>query len=113
MFSVLLAVIFICALVLVYLTNYIHQNVAFTYISISIITIIVYAHDKSKARRGLWRTKESTLHLLALLGGWPGAAIAQQILRHKSQKRAFRNRYWLTVIMNSSTLGWLIAYKYF
>lgn len=93
--------------------NLISKKIILFYIGISIITIIVYAHDKSKARRGLWRTKESTLHLLALLGGWPGAAIAQQVLRHKSQKRAFRNRYWLTVIMNSSTLGWLIAHKYF
>lgn len=32
------------------------------------------------------RTQESTLHGLSLLGGWPGALIAQQVLRHKSKK---------------------------
>ena len=43
-----------------------------------------------KAQLGAWRTQESTLHMLALTGGWPGAALAQQIFRHKSSKKTFR-----------------------
>ena len=60
------------------------------YLAMSSITFFFYYVDKSSAQKGEWRTPENTLHLLALLGGWPGALIAQQILRHKSQKITFR-----------------------
>ena len=75
----------------------------------SIVTFIAYASDKSKAQQNSWRTPESTLHFLALIGGWAGAAIAQQTLRHKSQKRDFRTVFWLTVIVNFGALTWLMS----
>lgn len=79
------------------------------YFGVSVITFILYASDKSKAKQGVWRTPESTLHLFALVGGWPGAAIAQQTLRHKSQKKEFRFMFWLTVIANLGVLAWLMS----
>ena len=63
------------------------QNVAVLYGAMSLVTFLVYAMDKSAARRGAGRTSETTLHLLALVGGWPGALLAQQWLRHKSCRR--------------------------
>ena len=75
----------------------------------SILTFFVYASDKSAARKGAWRTKESTLHLLSLAGGWPGALIAQQKLRHKSHKRSFRFVFWFTVLLNCSAFIWLLT----
>jgi uncharacterized membrane protein YsdA (DUF1294 family)/cold shock CspA family protein len=78
------------------------------YTLLSLLTYGFYAWDKSSAREGSWRTSESTLHLLALAGGWPGAAFAQQRLRHKSQKRAFRIVFWLTVIANIAALYWFV-----
>lgn len=66
----------------------------------SAVTFIVYAADKAAAARGAWRTSEGTLHLLSLVGGWPGALVAQQVLRHKSTKRAFRQVFWATVVLN-------------
>lgn len=83
------------------------KKILLGYFCISIITFLAYAFDKSKAQRGVWRTKESTLHLFSLIGGWPGAAVAQQFLRHKSQKRAFRMVFWLTSIVNATGLVWL------
>ena len=80
-----------------------------TYLSVSIITFIAYARDKSAARDGRWRTKESTLQLLALCGGWPGAIIAQQSLRHKSQKLSFRIGLWCMIALNSAGFIWLIS----
>lgn len=68
-------------------------------------TFLVYAIDKSAARRGAWRTSESRLHLLALLGGWPAAWWAQQLLHHKSVKSEFRAVYWATVLLNCMALG--------
>jgi uncharacterized membrane protein YsdA (DUF1294 family) len=70
------------------------------FILMSVITFIVYAMDKSAAKHGRWRTKERTLHFLALIGGWPGAFLAQRMLRHKSKKIAFKRIYWLTVFLN-------------
>lgn len=66
----------------------------------SIVAFATYAADKSAAQRGAWRTSEQTLHLLALLGGWPGALLAQQMLRHKSTKAEFRAVFWGTVMLN-------------
>ena len=43
---------------------------------------------------------ENALHLLALAGGWPGALLAQQFLRHKSTKQEFRQVFWVTVLLN-------------
>lgn len=74
--------------------------VAAWYVATSVITFSTYAIDKSAARRGAWRTPERTLHLLALAGGWPGALLAQQLLRHKTAKLQFRVTFWATVILN-------------
>jgi uncharacterized membrane protein YsdA (DUF1294 family) len=76
------------------------------YLVASLLTFIIYAVDKSAAKRGAWRTKESTLHLLALAGGWPGAIIAQQKLRHKSKKQSFRIVFWFTVLINIGAFIW-------
>lgn len=77
------------------------------YLAVSLLTFMVYAMDKSAARRGTWRTPESTLHLLAIVGGWPGAIVAQQTLRHKSQKQPFRFVFWLTAVTNIGVFIWL------
>ena len=79
------------------------------YIGLSIITYIIYAVDKSAANKGAWRMQESTLHLLALAGGWPGALVAQQKLRHKSKKESFRFVFWVTVLLNFGVFVWLFS----
>ena len=75
----------------------------------SIIAFLAYAFDKSAALRNQWRTQESTLHLFALLGGWPGALAAQRLLRHKSAKTSFQAMFWITVVLNCGALGWLLS----
>ena len=74
--------------------------VAGLYVLLSTATFIAYAADKSAAARNSWRTPESTLHTLALAGGWPGALLAQQFLRHKSTKQEFRQVFWGTIMLN-------------
>ncbi len=76
---------------------------------LSIWTFIAYAIDKAAAQADRRRTPESTLHLLALLGGWPGALCAQSLLRHKSVKAAFRNVFWWTVAINLGLVGFLAS----
>jgi uncharacterized membrane protein YsdA (DUF1294 family)/cold shock CspA family protein len=73
---------------------------AAAYMAASLLAFLAYALDKSAARRGAWRTSEGTLHMLAVVGGWPGALLAQQLLRHKSTKAEFRAVFWFTVVLN-------------
>lgn len=79
------------------------------YLGASAVAFLAYALDKSAARSDRWRTKESTLHLFALVGGWPGALAAQRLLRHKSRKLSFQVLFWATVLLNCGALGWLFS----
>ena len=79
------------------------------YVALSGVAFLAYAMDKSAARRGAWRMSESTLHVLALIGGWPGALVAQEVLRHKSQKQPFKTILWLTAGLNCAALAWLFS----
>lgn len=79
------------------------------YLISSLFAFLMYAIDKSAARKGAWRTQESTLHLIALIGGWPGAFLAQQKLRHKSKKQSFRFVFWVTVCVNCGLFLWLFT----
>jgi uncharacterized membrane protein YsdA (DUF1294 family) len=77
------------------------------YLAMSVLCFCSYALDKSAARRGERRTPESRLLVLGLLGGWPGAVLAQQWLRHKTVKQPFRNLFWCTVAANLACFLWL------
>lgn len=74
--------------------------IAMLYGATSLLCFLLYAHDKHAARQGGWRTPEKHLQLLALLGGWPGALLAQKLLRHKSRKASFQRLFWGMVALN-------------
>lgn len=79
------------------------------YLVASAVSFFVYARDKSAARGDQWRTAESTLHVLSLIGGWPGALVAQKLFRHKTKKQSFQIVFWTTVVLNCAGLGWLFT----
>jgi uncharacterized membrane protein YsdA (DUF1294 family)/cold shock CspA family protein len=83
--------------------------VAGLYLGASLVAFVAYALDKSAARNDRWRTQESTLHLFALAGGWPGALAAQRLLRHKSRKQSFQFVFRITVILNCCALAWFYS----
>ena len=74
--------------------------VLFLYLGVSAITFGSYAIDKSAARLKQRRVAETSLILLGMLGGWPGAILAQQLLRHKTAKPSFRAVFWTSVLVN-------------
>ena len=78
------------------------------YLVMSLVAFIAYAVDKSAAVHGEWRTPESTLHTFELLGGWPGAWLAQRLLRHKSIKTSFRIVFFVMVVLNLAALAYVI-----
>lgn len=71
----------------------------------SLVTYALYADDKSRAKRKVWRTSEQTLHLCELAGGWLGGFIAQRILRHKNKKKSYQTAFWTIVIIHY--MAWL------
>ena len=77
------------------------------YAALSLLCFAAYSLDKAAARSGARRTRESTLLLMGLAGGWPGAVLAQQWLRHKNAKAAFQWRFWTTVCANAGLCAWL------
>ncbi|MBR6735175.1 MAG: DUF1294 domain-containing protein [Kiritimatiellae bacterium] len=78
------------------------------YLIMSFVAFVAYAVDKRAAKRGEWRTPESTLHTLELLCGWPGAWLAQRLLRHKSVKTSFRIVFFMMVALNLAVLAYVI-----
>lgn len=66
----------------------------------TLVAFTVYGIDKRRATKEGDRISEKTLHILSLLGGWPGAIIGQKLFRHKTIKRRFRIVFWLTVLGN-------------
>jgi len=82
--------------------------VPIVYLVMSAVSFAVYASDKAAAPAGGRRIPENTLHLLALLGGWPGALIAQRLLSHKTRKVGFQALFWITVALNLAALAWYL-----
>ena len=105
--AILFAVLFLVAVGVSALTGNLFNYLLVGYAALSLVTFFAYAFDKSAAQRGAWRTSEGTLLFLGLAGGWPGALIAQEILRHKSKKASFRTVFWITVFVNCAALAWL------
>jgi uncharacterized membrane protein YsdA (DUF1294 family) len=76
---------------------------------LSVAAFVLYRADKSAATRGAWRISESTLQVVSLLGGWPGALIAQRVYHHKTRKQPFQTVFWVTVLVNCAALAWLVV----
>ncbi|MDQ1570218.1 MAG: hypothetical protein QOF79_892 [Actinomycetota bacterium] len=91
---------FLAVYVLVSLASPVPYWVAILYLGASVLCFVAYAVDKSAAVAGRWRISESILLSLGLIGGWPGAIVAQQILRHKTKKTRFRSAFWGSVLLN-------------
>lgn len=79
--------------------------------AMSLFTYFAYRSDKRSAEQGTWRVPEVTLHAMELLGGWPGAFVAQRRLRHKTIKVSYQAIFWLIVLLHQflavdSLQGW-------
>ncbi len=79
---------------------------------ISALTFWMYAHDKQQALSGRWRIAEKSLHLVELLGGWPGAFLAQRQQRHKCSKVSYLIVFWgIVAIYQVVAVDWLIDHR--
>ncbi len=73
----------------------------------SLAVFLAYAFDKSAAMNRRQRTPENVLHLMNLLGGWPGGLVASQLFHHKSKKVEFRAVFYLCIVLNCAAIGWV------
>ena len=83
-------------------------------LAVSVFAFFAYRSDKRRTEAGEWRIPESTLHLIALIGGWPGAFLAQRAFRHKTSKLSFQFVFWSTVLLHQfaavdSLLDWRLT----
>lgn len=78
------------------------------YLLASVVTLAAYWLDKRAAAKGRWRTREKTLHGLAVAGGWPGALLGQRLLRHKTRKRGFQFVTWTIVLAHVAVWGGVV-----
>ena len=105
----LVAILFLTLVAALTFAAALPTSVLAIYLLSSLLTLAAYALDKKAAKADAQRTPEARLHLLALIGGWPGALIAQQALRHKTRKQPFRKVFWITVLINGGALVWLMT----
>ena len=75
----------------------------------SVVTFCLYWMDKQRARAGAWRISEAMLHVCELAGGWPGALVAQRVLRHKTRKQPYVFVLWAIVVMHVAAWIWWVA----
>lgn len=73
-------------------------------LALSLLSFALYAVDKRAAVSARRRVPESTLQLLSLAGGWPGAWLAQRWLHHKRAKAAFMRTFRLAVAAHLAML---------
>ena len=78
----------------------------FCIIGVNVITFVVYGIDKLKAKKGKWRVPETTLLLLAIVGGSVGAWCGVKVWHHKTMHLKFK--YGIPLIM-AMQVGFLVC----
>ncbi len=81
------------------------------YAAMSLLTIRAYSRDKRAARLGTWRTPERRLHIFEMLGGWPGALLAQLCYRHKSRKIKYQIIFWMIVASHGVLWYYILTHQ--
>ena len=65
------------------------RGIWIVYLMLNVIAFSLFGLDKQRAKRGLWRIRESALLAVIWLMGGVGAWLGMRLVRHKTQKRRF------------------------
>jgi uncharacterized membrane protein YsdA (DUF1294 family) len=87
------------------LSSHFYKILFATYVLMSMLCYYYYFLDKGYSQTGQRRIPENRLHTFELLGGWPGAFLAQQMLRHKNRKQSYQFVFWFIVSLHG--LVWM------
>ncbi|MFD3261151.1 DUF1294 domain-containing protein [Paenibacillus lentus] len=78
------------------------------FLIINVISYLVMADDKRRARQRRDRIPERTLFLLAAIGGSLGVLMAMNVKRHKTKHASFRVGIPLLLLLNAVLLGYFL-----
>ena len=84
------------------------KQICICYLAWNLMVILVYALDKSRARRGERRIRERTLIVLAFIFGGIGAMLGMILFNHKTSKTKFRILVPLAYILNMT--AWIFVF---
>jgi len=76
---------------------------------INLVTFIVMGVDKLKARKGARRIAESTLFLLAIIGGSIGGIGGMYAFKHKTLHKQFTIGFPLILIMQAALVVFILV----
>jgi uncharacterized membrane protein YsdA (DUF1294 family) len=68
-------------------------------LAINLVAFLTYGYDKMIAGSQVTRVPEAVLLLLAVFGGFVGAALGMWIFRHKTRKTGFQVRFVVAVVL--------------
>ena len=84
------------------------ETIVYYLIIINIVTFLVYGIDKWKAKKSLWRVRENSLLMLAILGGSIGAWLGMKVWHHKTQHKKFRYGIPAIIIIQLVIIGYFL-----
>ena len=84
------------------------ETVIYYLIIINIVTFLVYGIDKWKAKKSLWRIREASLLMLAVLGGSIGAWLGMKVWHHKTLHKKFRYGIPAIIIIQLAVIGYFL-----
>ena len=77
-------------------------------VAVNLVSFTLYGLDKLKAKKGLWRIRESTLLLIAALGGSVGALLGMEVFRHKTKHWQFKVLVPVFLVLHIAFAVWLV-----
>ena len=78
-------------------------------LAVNAVTFIAYGIDKYKAKHAKWRISETTLLLLAVLGGSIGAWFGMKVWHHKTMHKKFKYGVPVILILQVALAVWIIT----
>ena len=84
------------------------ETIVYYLIIINIVTFLVYGIDKWKARKTMWRIREASLLMVAVLGGSIGAWLGMKVWHHKTQHKKFRYGIPAIIIIQLVIIGFFL-----
>lgn len=79
-------------------------------LSINLITFLLFAIDKQKAKKHKYRISEKTLLLFSFFGGSLGALLAMLICHHKTKHIKFLLLVPVFLILHVLLLGFILSH---
>ena len=79
------------------------------FLAVSLITAVVTATDKYKAKKGYFRISEATLFTLAAIGGALSEYLTMRLIRHKTLHKRFMIGLPLIIILQIIAIICLIV----